>query len=125
MALEAFWLGYQTDVPLFTEQEILSHAGVAYGGLDTLMAQIGSYTNYVVLPIRPRVASLGFVGANLQLGFTTVSKQFYRVEMTDDLAVPNWTLLTNNVPGTGGVVVIVDPSASAQSQRFYRVRQLP
>jgi lysophospholipase L1-like esterase len=125
MALEAFWLGYQTDVPLFSEQEILSHAGVAYGGLDTLMAQIGSYTNYVILPIRPSVTSLGFVGANLQLGFTTVSQQFYRVEMTDNLATPNWTPLTNNVPGTGGVVAIVDPTASGQSQRFYRVRQLP
>jgi len=29
------------------------------------MAQIGSYTNYVVLPVRPSVTSLGFVGANL------------------------------------------------------------
>jgi lysophospholipase L1-like esterase len=125
MALEAFSLGYANDVPLFTEQEILNHAGVAYGGSDTLMAQIGSYTNYVVLPIRPRVTSLGFVGADLQLGFTTVSQQFYRVEMTDDLTTPNWTVLTNNVPGTGSVVAVVDPSASAQSQRFYRVRQLP
>lgn len=125
MAIKAFGLGYDTDVALFTEQEILSHAGVAYGGLDTLMAQIGSYSGYVILPIRPRVASLGFVGDDLQLGFTTVSKQFYRVEMTDDLAMLNWTPLTNNVPGTGGVVVVVDPMADAQSQRFYRVRQLP
>src|ERR1039457_2742281 len=88
MALEAFLLGYDTAVPLFTEQEILSHAGVAYGGTDTLMAQIGSYTNYIVLPIRPQVTALGFVGGNLQLGFTTVSKQFYRVEKTDGLAAP-------------------------------------
>ncbi|HVM60436.1 MAG TPA: SGNH/GDSL hydrolase family protein [Verrucomicrobiae bacterium] len=125
MALEALWLGYETDVPLFSEQEILNHAGLAYGGSDTLMAQIGSYTNYVILPIRPRVTSIGFVGANLQLAFTTVSRQFYRVDMTDDLTAPNWTPLTNNVPGTGGAVVIVDTTASAQSQRFYRVRQLP
>jgi hypothetical protein len=125
MAIEAVLLGSGTQVSLFTEQEILSHAGVAYGGQDTLMAQIGSYTNYVVLPIRPQIATLGFVGGNLQLGFTTVSKQFYRVAMTDDLAVPNWTLLTNNLAGTGGVVVAVDPTASVQSQRFYRIRQLP
>ncbi len=125
MALEAVLLGYGTQVSLFTEQEILSHAGVAYGGTDSLMAQIGSYTNYIVLPIRPQVTTLGFVGGTLQLSFTTVSKQFYRAEMTHDLATPNWTLLTNNVPGTGGAVIVIDPTASAQSQRFYRVRQLP
>ena len=125
MALEALALGYGTEVPLFTEQEILNHAGVAYGGQDTLIAQIGSYSNYVVLPIRPRVTSLGFVGGNMQLGFTSVSKQSYRVEMADDLTTPNWIPLTNNVPGTGGVVTVIDPTADAQSQRFYRVRQLP
>ena len=125
MALEAVLLGYGTQVSLFTEQEILSHAGLAYGGTDTLMAQIGSYTNYIVLPIRPQVATLGFAGGNLQLAFTTVSKQFYRVEMTDNLAAPNWTLLTNNVTGNGGVVQVSDPTAVGVSQRFYRVRQLP
>jgi lysophospholipase L1-like esterase len=125
MALEAVLLGYGTQASLFTEQEILSHAGVAYGGTDTLMVQIGSYTNYIILPIRPKVTALGFIGGNLQLGFTTVSKQSYRVEKTDDLAAPNWTLLTNNVAGTGGVVPVSDPNAAGISQRFYRVRQLP
>ena len=125
MALEAFWLGYDTQVSLFTEQEILDHAGVAYGGQDTLMAQIDSYSRYLILPIRPHVTSLGFIGGDLQLGFMTVAKQSYRVEMTDDLAMPNWTLLTNNVPGTGSAVTVIDPTANAQSQRFYRVRQLP
>jgi hypothetical protein len=47
------------------------------------------------------------------------------VEMTGDLTLPNWTLLTNNVPGNGGAVQVVDSSAVGQSQRFYRVRQLP
>jgi len=125
MALEAFSLGYGTTVPLFTEQEILNHAGVVYGGHDTLMSQIGSYTNYVVLPIRPRVTSLGFVGGNLQLGLMTVSNQFYRVEMTSDLVADAWILLTNNIRGTGGAVSVNDPTATGQSQRFYRVRQLP
>ena len=125
MALEAFSLGYGTAVPLFTEQEILNHAGLTYGGVDTLTGQIGPYTKYVFLPIRPRVTSLGFVGGNLQLGFMTASNQLYRVEMTSNLVVGTWTLLTNNVRGTGGAVSVNDLTASTQSQRFYRVRQLP
>ena len=125
MALEAMSLGFGTQVSLFSEQEILSHAGLAYGGQDTLMAQIGSYTNYVVLPVRPRVVSLGSSGNNVQLTLTTVGKQSYRVEMTDDLTAPNWTPLTNNVPGTGASIQVIDVGALGQPQRFYRVRQLP
>jgi len=43
--------GYGANLPLFTEEEILQHAGLAYGGGDTLFARIGSYTNYVFLPV--------------------------------------------------------------------------
>jgi lysophospholipase L1-like esterase len=125
MALEAFRLGYGTDVPDFTEQEILAHAGLAYGGSDTLAAQIGSYTNYVIVPIRPHVAGINFAGAAFQLQFTTASNQLYRVEVTSSLESPMWTLLTNNVPGTGGTVVVTDPAAAGQPSRYYRVRQLP
>lgn len=42
--------GYAANLPFFTEEEILQHAGLAYGGADTLFARIGSYTNYVYLP---------------------------------------------------------------------------
>ncbi len=35
-------------VALFSEEELLAHAGVAYGGIDTLEAQIGSFEDYVV-----------------------------------------------------------------------------
>ncbi|HUJ09390.1 MAG TPA: SGNH/GDSL hydrolase family protein [Verrucomicrobiae bacterium] len=125
MALEAFRLGYGADVPDFTEQEILAHAGVPYGGSDTLMAQIGAYTNYVILPKRPAVTGVSFVGTDFQLQFATASNQLYLVEMTSSLENPSWTPLTNNVPGTGGIVLVTDPDAAAQTNRFYRVRQMP
>jgi lysophospholipase L1-like esterase len=124
-ALEAVRLGYGDDVPDFTEQEILAHAGLAYGGSDTLAARIGSYTNYVIVPIRARIASASFAGAAFQLQFTTASNQFYRVETTPALDSPSWTPLTNNVPGTGGIVLVNDPGAAGQTNRFYRVKQLP
>jgi len=125
MALEAFRLGYGANVADFSEQEILAHAGLAYGGSDTLAAQIGSYTNYVILPIRPAVAAADFAGTDFQVQFTTASNQLYLVEMTDSLDNPSWTTLTNNVPGTGGTVTVTDPDAASQTNRFYRVRQLP
>jgi hypothetical protein len=125
MAIEAFGLGYDTQVSLFTEAEILAHAGLAYGGADTLTAQIGPYGNYIVLPVRPQILSLALVGGNLQLSFTSVAKQAYRVEMTDSLTNPSWSPLTNGVPGTDGAVSVIDQTAGVRGQRFYRVRQLP
>jgi hypothetical protein len=126
LALEAFRLGYNDAVPVFSEQEILAHAGLAYGGSDTLSAQVGSYTNRVIVPIRPQVTGMSFAGGAFQLRFTTASNQLYRVEMTSSLEPPvSWTLLTNNVSGNGGVVSVTDPAAGSQSGRYYRIRQLP
>jgi hypothetical protein len=123
--LTAFRLGHNVNIAPFTEAQILAHAGLSYGGADTLAAQVGDYRDYIVLPIRPQVTSLIVTGGLAQLRFSTVSNQFYRVERTDSLTPPSWTPLTNNVPGTGAGVLVTDPGAAAQPQRFYRVRQLP
>jgi lysophospholipase L1-like esterase len=45
---QALRIGYGANLQLFSEAEILSHAGLAYGGSDTLAAQIGSYSDYVI-----------------------------------------------------------------------------
>jgi lysophospholipase L1-like esterase len=45
--MEAMNEGYQAGMTQFSEQEILSHAGIAYGGSDTLLAVLGSYAAYV------------------------------------------------------------------------------
>jgi hypothetical protein len=39
--------GYATGLTPFTESEILSHAGIAHGGADTLESQVGPFTDYV------------------------------------------------------------------------------
>jgi hypothetical protein len=56
------------------------------------------------------------------LTFTTVTGRVYGVERNDTLAaVPQiWTLITNNIPGTGAAVEVVDPDAVNLSQRNYR-----
>ncbi len=48
MMLEGFNVGYGAAVPLFSEEEILAHAGLPYGGEDTLPAQLGDYRDYLV-----------------------------------------------------------------------------
>jgi lysophospholipase L1-like esterase len=48
LLVQALDTGYNAGIPLFSESQILSHAGLTYGGSDTLAAQIGPYSNYVI-----------------------------------------------------------------------------
>jgi lysophospholipase L1-like esterase len=46
--LTAFDAGYATGVPVLSEEEIVVHAGLTYGGSNTLSGEIGSYRQYVL-----------------------------------------------------------------------------
>lgn len=45
--IHALNVGYDAGILAFTEAEVLDHAGIAYGGSDTLEAQIGVPSDYV------------------------------------------------------------------------------
>jgi len=123
--LQAFDSGYGADVPLFSEQELLNQALIPYGGSNTLEARIGSLTNFVVLPVLPRITSLAVAGTNVTLQCSTLSNQTYKVESRDDLAAGFWTTVFSNTAGTGGIVMLTNQVPANLPQRFYRVRQLP
>jgi GDSL-like Lipase/Acylhydrolase len=122
--LQAFDSGYGADVALFSEQEILSFAQIAYGGSDTLPAEIGSYTNYIILPVLPRFTGIKVLGTNVVLNFSTVSNQFYALDGCTNLAAASWATVTNAVAGTGGIVTLTNEVSATVPMRFYRVRQL-
>jgi hypothetical protein len=46
--IEAMNIGYGSDIVPFSEAEILAHAGLAYGGADTLADQIGDFADFVI-----------------------------------------------------------------------------
>ena len=50
--MEAFNVGYGDNISLFSEEEILDHAGIPYGGQDTLFSDIGAsgYSDFVLIP---------------------------------------------------------------------------
>jgi lysophospholipase L1-like esterase len=125
LILQAFDSSRNDTVALFSEQEILNQASIPYGGADTLQSEIGPYSNYIVLPTLPEFTGIHLTGANVMLSFSTVSNQFYNIEDRDDLLAGSWTTLTNNIAGTGGVVIVSDSPPANLPERFYRVRQLP
>ena len=47
LMMTALNVGWNTAYPMFSDQEILAAAGIAYGGSETLSGQIGPYTTFV------------------------------------------------------------------------------
>ena len=125
LILQAFNSSQNDNVPLLSEQEILTQAAITYGGSNTLRSEIGPYSNYIVLPILPKFTGIAWADTNILLNFSTVSNQFYIVEDRDDLSSGSWIPLTNNIAGTGGAVLVSDSPPANLPARFYRVRQLP
>jgi hypothetical protein len=69
-----------------------------------------------------QITGVQIVGDNVQVSFSTGStNRLYVVQSTGSLVNPSWTTLTNNVPGTGGTVSVVDSNAAVVPTRFYRV----
>ena len=72
-----------------------------------------------------RITWVELRGGAIRLRFATVFGKQYRVEKADQLAPIRWTILADEIVGTGGVVEVKDSSAGFQETRFYRVRLLP
>jgi hypothetical protein len=66
-----------------------------------------------------RILSIRRTGSTAELTFGTIAQQRYFVEFENAVGT-GWTPLPS-VVGTGGIMTVTDPSASA-STRFYRVR---
>jgi chitinase len=63
---------------------------------------------------------------SIQLSFASAPLGLYRVLWTSNIEANAWGTLTNNVPGTNGIVLVTDPAAvTAPARRFYRVQTPP
>jgi hypothetical protein len=69
--------------------------------------------------------SLSRSGNNLLIAFPTVTNQKYRVERSSNLASGTWSIVADNIVGTGSTVQITDSGAGSSAQAFYRVDTLP
>jgi lysophospholipase L1-like esterase len=82
LAMQAWNSAYGATLDLLSEREILSAALIPYGGSDTLLAQIGAYSNYVYVPtnipptitLPPQSATIA-QGSNAGFTVTAASSQ--------------------------------------------------
>jgi hypothetical protein len=67
-----------------------------------------------------QIAGIQVVGNDVQVSFNT-SNRLYYVQSNTNLTSGTWTTFTNNVPGTGGIVSVLDQNAASLPSRYYRV----
>ncbi len=74
----------------------------------------------------PNLTAIICTNQHVQLDFVSLPLAQYRVEWTTNPAGGSWDTLSNDIPGTGGVLQITDPDALDGSMvRFYRVLTPP
>jgi uncharacterized repeat protein (TIGR01451 family) len=70
------------------------------------------------------ITSIRFTEAGVQIEFQSVLGRAYRVERSASPAGSPWTMVADNVPGTGGSVSVIHPGGAWPGGQFYRVRLL-
>jgi hypothetical protein len=70
-----------------------------------------------------RVTSTSITENDVRVTFTSVLDKDYAFESKVSLSSPAWTVVTQNVAGTGGNIPVTDPGGATNSPaRFYRIR---
>jgi hypothetical protein len=89
---------------------------VSAGSVTSLTA---AYT-----PAGPLIQTATRSGNSLVITWSAVSNQMYQIQFTPNLTPTNWTALPGTITATGNTATISQPIGN-NSQRFYRVVQLP
>lgn len=71
-----------------------------------------------------RLTSTRVVPGGVRLEFGSVQGKTYRLEASTNLVAGSWSVASSPIPGTGGTVVLTQPTA-AVPYRFYRLKLVP
>lgn len=81
--------------------------------------------NTIGLPEAPAFSGYDRNGDQLTLTWDTISGRRYRVEMTDNLAAPDWQPATPDLTASGPSLSIAITISNPPTQRFFRIVALP
>jgi len=69
-----------------------------------------------------RLTAIARSGNDILLNFPTVFGRSYQIDGKNNLS-GSWTMVTNNIPGSGGIMQAVETGGANQPRRFYRAAQ--
>jgi hypothetical protein len=71
---------------------------------------------------QPQITSITAGKTNSLISFSSILGATHEVDIRDDMSAGSWSVLTNNITGTGDIMQIGDQFSSGQQKRFYRVK---
>ncbi len=60
-------------------------------------------------------------GMDMLVSFPTVSGTTYRLEWSETLQTGSWTVIQDNIAGTGGIIQLTDSNGAGKTKRFYQL----
>jgi hypothetical protein len=72
-----------------------------------------------------RVTRLHTSESDIALHFPTVAGRSYRLERSGTLLEGSWTMVEDNITGTGAEIQVTDPDGATDVKRFYRIVVIP
>jgi hypothetical protein len=107
-------------VSLFLTATTNSTVGFTFHSRNYIDPTQFPFLEITAVPIS-QITSLVITGSDVKISFTTTNSVFYSVEYSTNLVAGSWNILTNNIPGTGGIVTFTDSGAAILPQRFYKI----
>ena len=89
---------------------------------STNAQEFASGTNPVSSDSVFRIRALSFSGQDTVLRFDSVSGKTYTVEKSTGLTAGGWTVVKDDIAGTGAPITITEPGGATVPKAFYRVR---
>jgi beta-propeller uncharacterized protein DUF5122 len=120
------WFGLGSGVNNTVTAISLTGSDVYLGGYFTRAGGKPSYhfarwSTLAPPPTPPHITNVQRKGAGCAISFTTQTGQAYSVFYKDELSNALWSILTDNVSGTGDILTVNDPGSVGSPRRFYRV----
>ncbi len=102
------------QVMLFLDNPAASNQGPNWDGFFNNM-QVFTQSPFQVTAVNT------LSGTNATVNFASVPGALHSLQSCTNLVNPSWSLVTNNVIGTGGTMQLKDSFPAGQTQRFYRI----
>ena len=115
----------------YEDQNGLDKNNAADGSLDLDGDGFSNLQEFLVGtdPHNPRnafvITDTETLGNDVQLTFSTASGKTYSAQYSDTSPSGPWTVFAAGIPGTGGLVQVLDLGGASQPLRFYRAEMAP
>jgi hypothetical protein len=96
----------------------------AYDGAKNSVLATGTVTVASPVITAPKIVQIQIESGHVAVTVQSQTGAQYTLEYSEQLPASAWAAITPSMPGTGGLITLVDPS-TPQGARFYRVRGEP